>query len=80
MKSPVLTAVSLLSTAVPKWGSSFRSSTEVEDLFSFNLVILPRTYWFAAIFALVMLLISQLPAIRQVTRLSLATATKEWSE
>lgn len=52
----------------------------VEDMFSFNFAILPRTYWFAAAFALVMVLVSQIPAIWRVTRMSLATATKGWSE
>ncbi len=55
-------------------------STSVEDMFSFKLVIMPRTYWFAAVFAVVILLVSQLPAIRRAAGLSLATATKESSE
>jgi ABC-type antimicrobial peptide transport system permease subunit len=54
--------------------------TSTDDMFSFNLIILPRSYMIAIVFALLILLISQLPAIRQITRLSLATATKEWSE
>jgi ABC-type antimicrobial peptide transport system permease subunit len=55
-------------------------STSTEDLVSFTLTIFPRTYIIAIISALVILLISQLPAIRQVTHLSLATATKDWAE
>ncbi len=54
--------------------------TSTEDLFSFSLVIYPRSYVVAIVFALIMLLISQIPAMRQVNRLSLATATKEWAE
>lgn len=55
-------------------------STSTEDLFSFNLTISLRSYIIAVIFALLILFASQFPAIRQVTRLSLATATKEWAE
>jgi putative ABC transport system permease protein len=55
-------------------------STSTEDVVSMTLTIFPRTYLIAVIAALVILVISQLPAIRQVTHLSLATATKDWSE
>jgi ABC-type antimicrobial peptide transport system permease subunit len=55
-------------------------STSTEDVVSMTLTIFPRTYIIAVISALVILVISQLPAIRQVTHLSLATATKDWSE
>ena len=50
------------------------------DIFSMSNIIMPRTYIIAAVSALVILLISQIPAIRQVYRLSLSTATKTWSE
>jgi putative ABC transport system permease protein len=55
-------------------------STSTEDVVSMSLTIFPRTYIIAVIAALVILIVSQLPAIRQVTHLSLATATKDWSE
>lgn len=55
-------------------------STSTEDLVSFTLTIFPRTYIIAIISALIILFVSQLPAIRQVTHLSLATATKDWAE
>jgi putative ABC transport system permease protein len=55
-------------------------STSTEDVVSMTLTIFPRTYIIAVISALVILIISQIPAIRQVTQLSLATATKDWSE
>ncbi len=54
--------------------------TSTEDLFSYTMMLLPRSYIIAIAFALVVLFLSQLPAIRQVYRLSLATATKEWCE
>ena len=54
--------------------------TSTEDLFSFSLVIYPRSYIIAVGFTLLILLVSQVPAMRHVTRLSLATATKEWAE
>jgi putative ABC transport system permease protein len=54
--------------------------TSTEDLFSFNLVIYPRSYVIAVAFTLLILFVSQVPAIRHVSRLSLATATKEWAE
>jgi putative ABC transport system permease protein len=50
------------------------------DIFSMNLVIYPRSYIVAALFALIILLVSEMPAIRQVFRLSLSTATKDWAE
>ena len=56
------------------------TSSSTEDIVSMTLTIFPRTYIIAAISAMVILLISQIPAIRQVQKLSLATATKDWSE
>ncbi|MFC1962520.1 ABC transporter permease [Chloroflexota bacterium] len=50
------------------------------DMFSMSAVIYLRSYIVAAAFALVILLISQVPAIRQVYQLNLSTATKDWSE
>ncbi len=51
-----------------------------EETASMPLVIFPRTYIIAACFALVILIVSQLPALRQVNRLSLSTAIKDWYE
>jgi putative ABC transport system permease protein len=51
-----------------------------EDVFSIALTILPRSYVIAVAVALVVLLISQIPALLQVYRQDLATVTKEWSE
>ena len=50
------------------------------DMVSMAAVIFPRSYVIAASAALVILLVSQIPAIRQIYRLSLPTATKDWSE
>jgi len=50
------------------------------DIMSMSAVIFPRSYIIAALAALVILVVSQIPAIRQIYRLSLATATKDWSE
>ena len=50
------------------------------DIMSMSAVIFPRSYIIAASAALVILLVSQIPAIRQIYRLSLPTATKDWSE
>ncbi len=54
-------------------------NTSAEGTVSMILTILPRTYIIAAVSAVVILLVSQIPAIRQVYRLSLATATKDWT-
>lgn len=50
------------------------------DIFSMTAIIFPRSYIIACVSALVILLVSQIPAIRQVSRMSLPTATKDWSE
>jgi len=50
------------------------------DIMSMSAVIFPRSYIIAASAALVILLVSQIPAIRQIYRLSLPPATKDWSE
>lgn len=55
-------------------------SRSAEDVISFTLVILPRSYIIAAIVAVAIMLLSQLPAILQITRQNLATVTKEYSE
>jgi putative ABC transport system permease protein len=55
-------------------------ATSADDIASISLTIFPRTYIIAVVSALIILLISQIPAMRQIHRLSLATAIKEWYE
>ena len=55
-------------------------STSAEDIISFTLEILPRSYIIAACAAVVIMLLSQIPAIMQIRNQNLATVTKEWSE
>ena len=55
-------------------------STSAEDVISFTLEILPRSYVIAACAAVVIMLLSQIPAILQIRNQNLATVTKEWSE
>ena len=47
------------------------------DMFSFGLVIFPRTYVLTAGIVILIMLISQLPGIRQVNRLDLPSVIKE---
>ena len=56
------------------------SQRGAEDVFSIVLTILLRSYVIAVVASLVVLLISQIPALLQVYRQNLATVTKEWSE
>jgi len=56
------------------------SQSGAEEVFSIAFEILPRSYIIAAVVALVVLLVSQIPALLQVYRQNLATVTKEWSE
>ena len=51
-----------------------------EETASMPLIIFPRTYVIAVFFALAILIVSQIPALRQVNRLSLSTAIKDWYE
>ncbi|GEM_PF-628266 len=55
-------------------------STSAEDIISFTLEILPRSYYIAAAAAVSLMLLSQIPAIWQISRQNLATVTKEWNE
>jgi putative ABC transport system permease protein len=55
-------------------------STSAEDVVSMNLVVFPRSYAIAVIAALIVLIVSQMPAIRSIIRQNLATVTKEWNE
>ncbi len=52
-------------------GTSFSA-----DLFTFNIVVAPATYVFTALGILLIMLLATLPAIRQVSHLDLAEATK----
>ena len=49
------------------------------EMMTMAAVIYPRSYVIACLSALVILLVSQIPAIRQVSRMSLPTVTKDWS-
>jgi putative ABC transport system permease protein len=53
---------------------------DVGDIMSISIVTTNTSYIVAIIASLMVLLISQMPAIRQVLKLELATATKDWSE
>jgi putative ABC transport system permease protein len=55
-------------------------ATSAEDIISFTLEILPRSYIIAAVAALLIMLMSQIPAILQIRNQNLATVTKEWGE
>jgi putative ABC transport system permease protein len=50
------------------------------EMISMPAIIYTRSYLIAAASSIVILLISQLPAIRRVTTMSLPTVTKDWSE
>lgn len=50
---------------------------EQMELFSFNVVISPRTYLLAALIILTTVVLSQIPALMHVNRLNLARAAKE---
>jgi len=50
------------------------------DIYSMSAMVYPRSYIIACVSALIILFVSQIPAIRQVFRLSLPTVTKDWSE
>ena len=47
------------------------------DMFSFSLVIFPRTYALTAGIVILIMLVSQLPSIRHVNRLDLPRVIKE---
>ena len=49
------------------------------EMMAMSAVIYPRSYVIACLSALVILLVSQIPAIRHVSRMSLPTVTKDWS-
>lgn len=55
-------------------------STNAEDIISFTLEISQRSYIVAAVMAILIMLVSQIPAILQIVNQDLATVTKEYSE
>ncbi len=58
----------------------FTSMSASEDVGGLTLSLFPRTYIIAVLSAVAIMLLSQIPAIRQVQRLSLSTALKDWYE
>ncbi|MBN1152433.1 MAG: FtsX-like permease family protein [Dehalococcoidia bacterium] len=56
------------------------SASESVEGFAFTAIIYPKSYVIAAACSVAIMLISQIPAIRQVTRMSLPTVTKGWVE
>jgi putative ABC transport system permease protein len=56
----------------------FAAQTEEQmELFSMEVTVLPQTYVMAGVLILVVVLLSQVPALRMLSRLDLAKATKE---
>jgi putative ABC transport system permease protein len=55
-------------------------STFDTDILSMSVIILPRSYIIACVSAFVILLVSQFPALRQISHISLPTVTKDWAE
>ena len=47
---------------------------------SYTAIIYPRSYLIAAVCSIIIMLLSQIPAIRRMTKMSLPTVTKDWSE
>ena len=56
------------------------ASTEGMEGMSFTAIIYPRSYVIAAICSVIIMLLSQMPAIKRMTTMSLPTVTKDWSE
>jgi putative ABC transport system permease protein len=56
------------------------ASSEGMEGFNFTAIVYPRSYVIAAVLSVVILLVSQIPAIRRMTKMSLPTVTKDWSE
>jgi ABC-type antimicrobial peptide transport system permease subunit len=54
-------------------------SSTMENM-SFTAIIYPRSYVIAAVCSIIIMLLSQMPAIRRMTTMSLPTVTKDWSE
>ncbi len=55
-------------------------ASEDAEGFAFTAIIYPTSYVIAAACSVVIMLISQMPAIRRVTKMSLPTVTKGWAE
>ncbi|MFO8009809.1 MAG: FtsX-like permease family protein [Dehalococcoidia bacterium] len=47
------------------------------DMFTFDLIVLPRTYVLTTVIIVIVILVSQIPSLRSLNRLDLATVTKE---
>ncbi len=56
------------------------ASSETMEGFNFTAIVYPRSYVIAAVCSLIIMLLSQIPAIRRMTTMSLPTVTKDWSE
>jgi len=57
-----------------------KAQTASMENMSFEAVIYPRSYIIAAICSIIIMLLSQMPAIKRMTTMSLPTVTKDWSE
>lgn len=57
-----------------------KAQTETMENMSFEAIIYPRSYILAAVCSIIIVLLSQIPAIRRMTKMSLPTVTKDWSE
>jgi putative ABC transport system permease protein len=55
-------------------------STFDTDILSMSIIILPRSYIIACVSAFIILLLSQFPALQQISHISLPTVTKDWAE
>jgi putative ABC transport system permease protein len=62
------------------WIANYFMTSVDTEMFSMATLILPRSYIIAAVFSITVLMLSQIPALRQVFRMSLPTATKDWTE
>jgi len=62
------------------WISNYFMTSVDTEMFSMATLILPRSYIIAAVFSIIILMLSQIPALRQVFKMSLPTATKDWTE
>ncbi len=58
----------------------FMSAGDVGDIMRIDMAISLRSYIVTFASAALILFVSQFPAIRQINRLNLSTATKDWSE
>ncbi|MCK4581630.1 MAG: ABC transporter permease, partial [Dehalococcoidia bacterium] len=56
------------------------TASESVDNMAFTAIIYPRSYVIAAVCSVIILLVSQMPAIKRMTTMSLPTVTKDWSE